>query len=401
MKIAIFSSELAGMGLPHGGLGTFTSNLANALMQEGHYVEIFLITQSTASEVNAFQCDVHLIKKINLPKINAPLYKTFRSVLSCLATSFRAARDFKARHQKICFDVIHTSDMYGPALFLSELLIPTVCRTSFYLPAWRAAYGFRQGLAERLEDWLSFEQMKRATLRISPSQKQAEIYREIEGLDCRVIRSPRDICATIGHQDPINEFWDKDYVFFFGAIGRLKGIDLVIEIIHDLLRDNPRLYFVLCGPVVSFPDGTSPVDALEKAAGGFNDRIIYLGRRSASYVTSLCRMSKAVLIPSRIDNYPNACIEALAAQAVVVGSDNSSIEEIIQDGVNGFLFKNGNSIEMLKVLQAAIGLSDKKRRKLTLEALASVQGQNQSQAIARQFISTYKDAIKLCYASLP
>ena len=49
-----------------------------------------------------------------------------------------------------------------------------------------------------------------------------------------------------------------------------------------------------------------------------------------------------VIMPSRIDNLPNACMEAMALGKTVMASTNASFEELLDDGVSGFLFENGD-----------------------------------------------------------
>jgi glycosyltransferase involved in cell wall biosynthesis len=47
-------------------------------------------------------------------------------------------------------------------------------------------------------------------------------------------------------------------------------------------------------------------------------------------------------MPSRVDNYPNACLESLYFGIPVIGTQNSSLEEMIEDKKTGFLAQNGD-----------------------------------------------------------
>jgi glycosyltransferase involved in cell wall biosynthesis len=44
-----------------------------------------------------------------------------------------------------------------------------------------------------------------------------------------------------------------------------------------------------------------------------------------------------VVLPSLTDNLPNACLEAMGLGKVVIGTSGTSFDELITDGVNGFL----------------------------------------------------------------
>lgn len=47
--------------------------------------------------------------------------------------------------------------------------------------------------------------------------------------------------------------------------------------------------------------------------------------------------ARLVVLPSLVDNLPNACLEAMGLGRAVIGTAGASFEELITDGVNGFL----------------------------------------------------------------
>ncbi len=47
--------------------------------------------------------------------------------------------------------------------------------------------------------------------------------------------------------------------------------------------------------------------------------------------------ARLVVLPSLVDNLPNACLEAMGLGTAVIGTTGASFEELITDGVNGFL----------------------------------------------------------------
>lgn len=60
------------------------------------------------------------------------------------------------------------------------------------------------------------------------------------------------------------------------------------------------------------------------------------------------------IIPSRSENYPFIVRECLHAGVPVIASNVGGIPEIIQDGVNGFLFKQGDFRDLANKLQFII-----------------------------------------------
>jgi glycosyltransferase involved in cell wall biosynthesis len=49
-----------------------------------------------------------------------------------------------------------------------------------------------------------------------------------------------------------------------------------------------------------------------------------------------------VVLPSLVDNLPNACLEAMALGKPVIGTSGASFEELLTDGISGFLVPPGD-----------------------------------------------------------
>lgn len=121
------------------------------------------------------------------------------------------------------------------------------------------------------------------------------------------------------------------------CIGRLdysKGQDVVIRALH-LLKDRlPHLCVEFIG------DGAFKNELIELAARlGVEDRCRFvgaIGQREEIFQ----KLSEALvsLVPSRREAFGLVNIESLAMGTPVVAANVGGISEIIQDGVNGFLF---------------------------------------------------------------
>ena len=54
------------------------------------------------------------------------------------------------------------------------------------------------------------------------------------------------------------------------------------------------------------------------------------------------RYGSVVVLPSLIDNFPNACLEAMGLGKVVIGTVGTSFDELISEGTTGFLVSPNN-----------------------------------------------------------
>jgi len=68
-----------------------------------------------------------------------------------------------------------------------------------------------------------------------------------------------------------------------------------------------------------------------------------------------------VVLPSRVDNLPNTCLEAMALGRVVVGTRGASFDQLIDDGQNGFLCDIDSPESLRAAVERALALTDAQR----------------------------------------
>ena len=71
-----------------------------------------------------------------------------------------------------------------------------------------------------------------------------------------------------------------------------------------------------------------------------------------------------ILIPSFYDGMPNVLLEAGASKKLVVASNVGGISDVIEDGVDGYLFNPLQSSNVLEVLGKLHKLSEEKRAEM-------------------------------------
>jgi glycosyltransferase involved in cell wall biosynthesis len=82
----------------------------------------------------------------------------------------------------------------------------------------------------------------------------------------------------------------------------------------------------------------------------------------------MIQQAVAIILPSRIDNFPNTCLEAMYFGKIVVGTRGTSFEGIIEDGVSGFLCLPDNQESLLTVTRKVLGLSHEQRERISENA---------------------------------
>jgi glycosyltransferase involved in cell wall biosynthesis len=129
-------------------------------------------------------------------------------------------------------------------------------------------------------------------------------------------------------------------------VGRLEPIKGVSTLLSAFKLCNQNLHLKIIG------DG-SQRNYLESLSKGLN--VSFLGMCNEVEIKWHLRNSKALILPSLSENFPNVILEAFCAGIPVIASNVGAIPELIEDGINGFLFhptKTAELSEKIKVLFA-------------------------------------------------
>ena len=97
-------------------------------------------------------------------------------------------------------------------------------------------------------------------------------------------------------------------------------------------------------------------------------------------------------MPSRIDNLPNSCIEAMAMGKIVIGTKGASFDQLIVDKTNGFLVNIDNADELLKKIEEILCLSDDYISEIGEQARERIKSMS-PQIIENRLINFYNQTI--------
>jgi glycosyltransferase involved in cell wall biosynthesis len=133
-----------------------------------------------------------------------------------------------------------------------------------------------------------------------------------------------------------------------GRLERQKGYDLLIPAIPHIGKEFEDVWFVWVG------EGQQR-DILLRQLKDYRitERVKLLGRRSD--VQRLMRSADLFVFPTRYEGNPFSLLEAMAHGLPIVTSNASGIPEIVQDGLHGVLFREGDSCDLLEALRWALG----------------------------------------------
>ena len=123
---------------------------------------------------------------------------------------------------------------------------------------------------------------------------------------------------------------EKEYITFIGRLSYIKGIDIFIDIINQIYKNNKNAKFLIIG--------RGPLYKLVKQAQK-TIPIKYISSYPYEKINEIYNISKVIMITSRFEGLPTILLESLACETPVIASDVGGISEVIESNQNGFLFK--------------------------------------------------------------
>lgn len=158
------------------------------------------------------------------------------------------------------------------------------------------------------------------------------------------------------------EFSPPSATFRWLALGRLefeKDYPLLIEAL-SLVPAGPW-HLSIAGDGRLRQDIEQQIQTLK-----LQDRITFLGQRDD--VPVLLSEVDAVVMSSVVEGLPNALIEAHAAGVPVVSTAVGGVEEVVMEGVSGFLVRSRAPADLAAAMQRMMALSVEQRQAMGLAA---------------------------------
>ena len=250
-------------------------------------------------------------------------------------------RKVKELLQERNIDIIQFPSLFGLS-FCYYGNVPAVLRLSSYAKLYYKGYSFSKtelyiwSLCERLGAW-------RCNAVFGPSRNIADAFAKDIHRAVSVIESPFwNDCKNYDDCIYRERLSEKKYLLFIGRLHIEKGVLTIAEVIQCFLKANPEYQFVLCGED-GMIDGRSSVQILMEAAGECRERITYIQTLPHEMLYPIIEHADFVIFPSLADNFSNACIEAMYFQRVVIGTDGTSYEQLIDDEKSGLLCMPGDA----------------------------------------------------------
>lgn len=401
MRVALVTPEFVTEFLFDGGLANYVYRAARTLAFLGH--EPVVVT--AAGENGQLTIDgipVHRVAvqdaqewKMSWPYkcMNAFTGLRYDMAIKTLWQSAALNRVVRRLHRERPLDIVQYAHLAGVGFFRPRT-ITTVVRlsSSTRLCNEKGGYGIRD-IHVRQQEWIERRAMERAEGVFGPSRRIAELMSRELKRPIGVIESP-----FLLDVDRLDEsvyeahLSGKKYLLFFGSICHIKGVSVIAGMIHRILERNRDLHFAFVGKDVPGQTGGPLMDLVLRNAGGHRDRVIHIGSLRHPQLYPIIRSAHGVILPSRTDNFPNACIEAMAFGRVVIGTLGNGFEQLIGDGRSGFLCRVDDPDNLLEVTERMLRMTDTERLMMGRRAAERINALA-PEKIGEELVEFYRRAI--------
>ena len=165
---------------------------------------------------------------------------------------------------------------------------------------------------------------------------------------------------------------NSNYIMYLGRLVEKKGLEnLILGFSQFSKISDYKLVIAGFGNLKNKLKNL--VDKLE-----MNDKIIFTGKVGISEKKTLFELSKILIVPSDSvagipvsEGMPVTILEGIYFGKIVIASSHTNCDDVIKDGVNGFVYKSNSSKNIEKILEKVTKMNSEQIDKLTFNALES------------------------------
>lgn len=325
MTIGFITPEYPNAKVKHAaGIGTSISNLALALVKKNVKVLIFVYHQDTNEVINSEGVEIHLIISKKFPILGG--YFSRKNIQNYINNVV----------EKEEIDILEAPDWSGITAYM-RFRIPLIIR----LHGSDAYFCKLENRKQKLKNKM-FERsaLNNATAFIAPTIYAGKETARIFNLDSKKIKIIHNGLQIENFNNQIPEKFDENTILYIGTIIRKKGVFELAQIFNKVVENNQEARLLLIGS--DSPDlktgSNSTYKLVEKLFSNKSlKQVNYLGKISYKEVIKHIKNAHVCAFPSFAESFGMVTIESMALKKPVVNTNIGWAQELIDDGVNGFL----------------------------------------------------------------
>jgi glycosyltransferase involved in cell wall biosynthesis len=182
--------------------------------------------------------------------------------------------------------------------------------------------------------------------------EEAEVHFGLERGAIAVIPLPRGETPLLERDA---EVWERGSICYVGRLEARKGVIEWVDAAVSVAGDHPTLCFELIGADVNHVDGWTVRQVLEqRIPARLRPRFLFHGSLGREEILARLSRARLAVVPSRWENFPNTCVEAMATGLPVLATANGGMAEMIEDGRSGWIAPACEPAALAEALRRAL-----------------------------------------------
>jgi glycogen synthase len=379
MKHLILCNEYPPTPQPPGGIGTYVYNISKLLAEAGETVHVIAQSGGPSQQSVQVECNGRLVihrvpfveghspfdKGLNRRQRSEELDALFQTPFPPQCFSWQASLLAEQIVEEENIDVIESQEFQAPlyyfqlrrALGLGPKKTPP-CIIHLHSPTeficlhngWDINYPFYQ-TAKRLEDYC----IGAADALLCPSRffaQQAEHAYQLAPGSVEVIPLPIGNTSFIERAEPV---WSKGTICYVGRLEERKGVVDWIDAAVAVAKRHSEVKFEFIGANLLGNSKVSGEKFLSQRIPKFlQGNFIFRGSQSRTDLPRFLQQARIAVVPSRWENFPNTCVEAMCSGLPVLATREGGMVEMIDDGKTGWLVRKPGASGLEEALERAL-----------------------------------------------
>ncbi|HTA81380.1 MAG TPA: glycosyltransferase [Bacteroidia bacterium] len=217
--------------------------------------------------------------------------------------------------------------------------------------------------------------IRSADMVISPSKylvKELESRVKTDDITIHILKNPLKISE---HYSELK--YTKNKILFFGKLIPQKGCLELLTYFKKLWAEGfeNSLTMIGGGDHLYHPEGIDMIDFIKKTYQKEIEKglLVLLGSIPPKKLKQYISDAHIIIIPSIVDNLPYTVPEVMSLGKIVLASVQGGQSEIIENGIDGFLFDHTDPYSFKNKLEYILSLPEESLRNISLNAYNKVQ----------------------------
>lgn len=369
----------------HGGMDYYDSGLCEGLSKAG-------------AGVTLYTCDETSVERGASYRMERPYRGVYggdpawRRGLRYVLGSVRALASARLKRRRIAhFHFFHVGPLEFFNVLLAKLLGLKVVITAHDVQSfverlsvpWMSRAAYR--LSDRIIAQSRVSERELETVLAEPESKIDMIphgdYRRFIG----GVPSQEEARSRIGVPD------NAKVLLFFGQIKEVKGLDVLLDAMPGVIREQPETVLVVAGKV--WKDDFRRYERQIEDLGISENCVLHIRYIPDEEVASYYAAADAVVLPYRRIYQSGVLLMAMSYGKPVIVSGIEGMTEVVRDGSNGHVFPDGDSEALSEKI--AVALDEPEELRLVGErALSYVSEHHDWDRIGEMTAASYRAALK-------